>query len=222
MQANRWYVAWAKVSGPSSDCGSGGQETVTAEDQIVFYFKTSKEANNGTDVNAGQIPQLLYRVITPENQNYSRKRDQLEPVYILKREFSRTVTEECFHSLISLLQWSWNTLKASLADTSFNTATSPSHTIVEMDRLIYISKASLRLLRTYTNEIYPNQASKKTPSESVRLAECIGEVRALLRQILSDSVTTTLKTKGIFFTLYFIIFLFFSFHRILFLNAIYR
>ncbi|XP_031781072.1 E3 ubiquitin-protein ligase MYCBP2 isoform X6 [Nasonia vitripennis] len=196
LQANRWYVAWAKVSGPSSDCGSGGQETVTAEDQVVFYFKTSKEANNGTDVNAGQIPQLLYRVITPENQNYSRKRDQVEPVYILKREFSRTVTEECFHSLISLLQWSWNTLKASLADTSLNTATSPSHIIVEMDRLVYISKASLRLLRTYTNEIYPNQASKKTPSESVRLAECIGEVRALLRQILSDSVSTTLKTKG--------------------------
>lgn len=35
LQANRWYVAWAKVSGPSSDCGSGGQGMVTAEDQLV-------------------------------------------------------------------------------------------------------------------------------------------------------------------------------------------
>lgn len=125
-------------------------------------------------------------------------------MYILKREFSRTVTEECFHALISLLQWSWNTLKASLADTSLHAAASPSHIVAEMDRLVYISKASLRLLRTYTNEIYPNQASKKTPSESVRLAECIGEVRALLRQILSDSVSLTTKTKG---NLQFIIFL---------------
>lgn len=33
LQANRWYVAWAKVGGPSSDCGSGGQAMVTAEDQ---------------------------------------------------------------------------------------------------------------------------------------------------------------------------------------------
>ncbi|KAJ8666974.1 hypothetical protein QAD02_008636, partial [Eretmocerus hayati] len=194
LQANRWYVAWAKVSGPSSDCGSGGQEVVTAEDQVVFYFRTSKEANNGTDVNAGQIPQLLYRVTTPENQNFSRKKDQAEMVYILKRDFSRTVTEECFNSLISLLQWSWNTLKASLADTNFHT--SATSTIVEMERLVYISRASLRLLKTYTNEIYPNYVVKKAPSESVRLAECIGEVRALLRQILSDSVIMHLKGKG--------------------------
>ena len=24
LQAGRWYVAWARVSGPSSDCGSSG------------------------------------------------------------------------------------------------------------------------------------------------------------------------------------------------------
>jgi hypothetical protein len=85
-----------------------------------------------------------------------------------------------------------------MVDTSLYNATTPTYTIAEMDRLVYISKASLRLLRTYTNEIYPNQTSKKTPSESVRLAECIGEIRALLRQILSDSVTPTTKTKGNF------------------------
>ncbi|XP_014476555.1 PREDICTED: E3 ubiquitin-protein ligase MYCBP2 isoform X7 [Dinoponera quadriceps] len=191
LQANRWYVAWVKVSGPSSDCGSGGQGMVTAEDQVMFYFKSSKRSNNGTDVNAGQIPQLLYRVVTHENQTSNRQRDQLEPVYVLKREFSRTVTKECFQSLISLLQWSWNTLKAGLAD-----ATASTHALLEMERLVYISKASLRLIRTYTNEIYPNHAVRKVPLESVRLAECIGEVRALLRQILSDSLPFALKNKG--------------------------
>ncbi|KAH0954749.1 hypothetical protein HN011_008203, partial [Eciton burchellii] len=195
LQANRWYVAWAKVGGPSSDCGSGGQGMVTAEDQVMFYFKSSKRSNNGTDVNAGQIPQLLYRVITLENQTSNRQRDQIEPVYVLRREFSRTVTKECFQSLISLLQWSWNTLKATLADAATHIASS-THAMLEMERLVYISKASLRLLRTYTNEIYPNHVVKKIPPESVRLAECIGEVRALLRQILSDSVPIILKSKG--------------------------
>jgi hypothetical protein len=28
LQAGRWYVAWARVSGPSSDCGSSGQSQV--------------------------------------------------------------------------------------------------------------------------------------------------------------------------------------------------
>ena len=31
--------------------------------RIVFKFKNSKKSNNGTDVNAGQIPQLLYRYV---------------------------------------------------------------------------------------------------------------------------------------------------------------
>ena len=57
------YVAWARVSGPSSDCGSSGQAQVTTEDQIQFYFKSSKKSNNGTDVNAGQLPQLLYKLV---------------------------------------------------------------------------------------------------------------------------------------------------------------
>jgi hypothetical protein len=37
--------------------------------------------------------------------------------------------------------------------------------------------------------------SKKIPAESVRLAECVGDVRALLRQILSDSVPNIHVTR---------------------------
>jgi hypothetical protein len=36
---------------------------------------------------------------------------------------------------------------------------------------------------------------KKIPAESVRLAECVGDVRALLRQILSDSVPSVNITR---------------------------
>lgn len=59
--SGKWYLAWARISGPSSDCGSAGQATVTTEDQVVFNFKSSKKANNGTDVNSGQIPSIMYR-----------------------------------------------------------------------------------------------------------------------------------------------------------------
>lgn len=92
---------------------------------MVFQFKSSKKSNNGTDVNAGQIPQLLYRYIRnfssvlitlvyreysffhmpvlfwfsrlPSNDgNTSKGKQQTsEPVHILKRSFARTVSVVC-------------------------------------------------------------------------------------------------------------------------------
>lgn len=192
FQAHRWYVAWCRISGPSSDCGSSGQTMVTTEDQVLFYFKSSKKSNNGTDVNAGQIPQLLYRVVTPENQTPSRPMDVTESVYILSKDFSRTVTKECFQSLLSLLQWSWNTFKLGVVDTQTSLHLT---SMLELERLVYISRGSLRLIRIYTNEMYPNQVTRKIPLENVHLAESVGDVRALLKQILSDNLPSMMLTK---------------------------
>ncbi|XP_014287849.1 E3 ubiquitin-protein ligase MYCBP2 isoform X3 [Halyomorpha halys] len=204
LMAHRWYVAWARVSGPSSDCGSSGQGMVTTEDQVIFYFKSSKKSNNGTDVNAGQIPQLLYRVVTPESQATNRQTDSTEPACILSREFSRTVSRDGLQSLLALLQWSWNTFKVGLLEminAVYVSAEQYEYRVAmqEQERLVYISKASLRLLRMYTNEIYPNQIScKRQLPESVLLAECVGDIRALLKQILSDtSVMCDPRPKGI-------------------------
>lgn len=47
-------------SGPSSDCGASGKTNVTAEDGVHFSFRNSRMSNNGTDINVGQIPELLY------------------------------------------------------------------------------------------------------------------------------------------------------------------
>lgn len=47
-------------SGPSSDCGASGRANVIAEDGVQFFFRNSRMSNNGTDVNVGQIPELLY------------------------------------------------------------------------------------------------------------------------------------------------------------------
>ncbi|XP_069976524.1 E3 ubiquitin-protein ligase MYCBP2-like, partial [Penaeus vannamei] len=111
VQANKWYVAWARVSGPSSDCGSSGQSMVTTEDQVIFYFKSSKKSNNGTDVNAGQIPQLLYRITSQEGAVAPRPtQDSTEPIPILCKAFFMTVRNDVFQSLLDLLGWAWSTL----------------------------------------------------------------------------------------------------------------
>ena len=38
LQSGRWYVAWARVSGPSSDCGSSGQTQVSRYLQSACNF----------------------------------------------------------------------------------------------------------------------------------------------------------------------------------------
>lgn len=113
--ANRWYLVWVRIAGPSSDCGSAGQTSVTTEDQIVFNFRTSQKANNGTDVNSGQIPSILYRTINTESKTSNASHDN-DPVYKVSRLFGNTVTKDCFESLIELLKWSWTSFKRSLTE----------------------------------------------------------------------------------------------------------
>lgn len=124
-------------------------------------------------------------------------------------------------------------------------------TTASLNRLFYINKACLRLLRKYTNEIYPNNVFTKTdkpqtttataaankksetqiyvlnqaPStsknipttkffmgssmeaatptnpkkinmENLQLAECIGDVRSLLIQMLSDDIPSDIDIDG--------------------------
>ena len=225
LAAGRWYIAWARVSGPSSDCGSSGQTQVTTEDQIQFHFKSSKKSNNGTDVNAGQLPQILYKIITNEAvSNAHRRSDPPEPVSILSSHFARAVTVECFQSLISLIKWSWGSFKMGISeliaeesniplggnDRKMNSATfysaDQSPAILNLERLIFICRACLRLCVVYTEEVYPsrflpsrvlsngNNDSFKLPvPETPKLAECIYDIRTLLQQILTDSLPLLTK-----------------------------
>lgn len=41
LQLGWWYVAWARVSGPSSDCGSHGQATITTDDGYSLIFQNA-------------------------------------------------------------------------------------------------------------------------------------------------------------------------------------
>ena len=189
--AGKWYVAWARVSGPSSDCGSSGQGQVSTEDQIMFTFKSSKKSNNGTDVNAGQIPQLLYRVVAPESSGSGRKYEPPEPVYILSQKFGRPLTTDSFQALLALLQWAWTTFKHSVAEVV--DAPSDRGALMDLHRLVFICKACLRLIVSYIEDIYPSpssstdkESSTKTVPETQRLAECVYEVKTQLVSMLAD------------------------------------
>lgn len=239
ITAGRWYLVWARIAGPSSDCGSCGQATVTTEDQVVFTFKSSKKANNGTDVNSGQIPAILYRLITQESKQPPAPVD-VDPVKRVTKEFANSVNKECFESLVLMLNWSWEAFKGYLREQR-----DMAHQLQvkqSLEYLIHVNKSCLRLLRKYTNEIYPqygtsdeiaeyistasthktvssrsdkdvtkftkpssslltkyfndnsssgggNQSPmKKSNMENIQLAECIGNVRAMLIGIFCDDI----------------------------------
>lgn len=167
---------------------------IITEDQVIFYFKSSKKSNNGTDVNAGQIPQLLYKIVSHENQSPPKHVDIIESTHILSKAFSRKVSKECFQSLLSLLQWSWNTFKWAMLE---GQPVKNLYNNLELERLVYISRASLRLICTYTNEIYPRRINKRMPTENSNLVECVGDTRTLLKQILSDNIPMTVQNKKI-------------------------
>lgn len=200
LQANRWYVAWARISGPSSDCGSSGQSVVSTEDQLIFYFKSSKKSNNGTDVNAGQIPQLLYKVCSTNDVSSqglsSRINSELseDSNFIVSREFYLNVTPDSFCALLKLLKWSWQSFKTNINDLNLITSSSPttlSCILIDLKHLAYIACVSLNLIKIYVNEIFPNTQRKLTASssDSFKLAECVYDARTLINQIFLEPPT---------------------------------
>lgn len=220
--AGKWFMVWAKISGPSSDCGAGGQGTVSGDDQVVFTFKSSKKANNGTDVNSGQIPSILYKVVHRES-NKPAQGHEAHSIHKISKLFANSVTKECFDSLITMSRWAFDSFKAMA--TKYTDRNKSPQTKATLERLVYVNSASLRLMRKYINEIYPTSqmmgkdkvmsegkakgngksvaftlsimesvhssgthggAKRPSHSENILLAECVGEVRALLMRILRD------------------------------------
>ncbi|XP_060809498.1 E3 ubiquitin-protein ligase MYCBP2 [Amyelois transitella] len=187
IAANRWYVAWACINGPSSDCGSSGQAMVI-NDEIGFHFKTSKKSNNGTDVNAGQIPCLLYNIVGPDHAVTVRCVDLGEPIIALSKNLSRKVTVPCFKSLITLLQWSWTTFREILLETNGLVPITIEKLAVmkHQKRLVYIIRASLRLVKSYIVEIYPQQNKKRNSHEYMSFFEAIAETRNFIQSMMRE------------------------------------
>lgn len=180
-------MAAATINGPSSDCGSAGQAMVINDD-VGFHFKTSKKSNNGTDVNAGQLPCLLYNVLGPDHPMPIRHLDPGEPVIVLSKNISRKVTVPCFRSLITLMQWSWRTFKDILLETNgqvpinYQKLTLMKH----QKRLVYIIRAGLRLVRSYIKEVYPQSVKRRNSPDYMSYFESIAEIRNFIQSMMAD------------------------------------
>ena len=170
----------------------------------MFTFKSSKKSNNGTDVNAGQIPQLLYRIVAPESSVSGRKYEPPEPVHILSSKFGRPLTTDSFQALLALLQWAWSTFKLSVAEVV--DAPSNRAALMDLQRLVFICKANLRLIVSYIEDIYPSPSSNtdkdlspslKSVPETQRLAECVYEVRSQLVSMLADCLPALTSIRNI-------------------------
>ena len=58
--AGKWYVAWARVSGPSSDCGSSGQgQVITEDDTLLEQGRQSISNQSRQNKKLTQKPKLL-------------------------------------------------------------------------------------------------------------------------------------------------------------------
>lgn len=234
--AGKWYLLWVKVSGPSSDCGSSGQNIVVGDDQVVFTFKSSKKSNNGTDINSGQIPSILYRVVA-HDRKISDGVSKSETVCKISKQFINTISSESFENLVKLLSWSWSQFKVKINEMVEKISSSDE---LLLNRYVYTCQVCLRLLKKYINEIYPSDSfkfnesekatvtrsyqqnemsktnqlpassvsilsefgsqhsSRKSNVEKIQLAESIGNVRALLIQILCDDLSSGCGNKSEF------------------------
>lgn len=161
-------------------------------DEVGFHFKTSKKSNNGTDVNAGQIPCLLYNTATHDRHVLLRNADIVEPVIVLSKNISRKITVPCFRSLITLLHWSWNTFRISIFDTNGSVPLNylKLKTTKKLKRIVYVMRSSLRLVKSYINEVFPQHTRKRNSAEHMSYFEAIADVRNLVQRILMEPIPT--------------------------------
>ena len=64
--------------------------------------------------------------------------------------------QECFEALLKLLEWSWNTFHSIAREVDTTKGGSHLGAMTDLKKLVYISRACLRLLKIYVTEIYPD------------------------------------------------------------------
>lgn len=64
-------------------------------------------------------------------------------------------TQDCFHSLLRLLRWAWQSFKAGYCEAVLGSLMPASAALIDLERLEYICTSCLHLLKIYINEIYP-------------------------------------------------------------------
>jgi E3 ubiquitin-protein ligase MYCBP2 len=77
-------------------------------------------------------------------------------LYYMSQLFIFLILKENFEALLKLLEWSWNTFHSIAQDLDTSRGSSHLGAITDLQKLVYISRACLRLLKTYINEVYPD------------------------------------------------------------------
>ena len=98
LKPSCWYLVKVCIHGPSSDAGGDGKRTVTGDDGIKFSFMNSKHSNNGTDARSGQIPLIIYRLASGEDDKETEATEDKKEstsVHLIKKDFAGTVSEVC-------------------------------------------------------------------------------------------------------------------------------
>ena len=107
LKANFWYMVKVCITGPSSDAGGDGKESITGTDGVKFLFKDSKSANNGTTTKSGQLPGIIYRLSSEDDddKNVAEVSDDKKDgsvVHMIKKDFAGTVSEVCVRLCVSV------------------------------------------------------------------------------------------------------------------------
>ena len=63
--------------------------------------------------------------------------------------------QQCFEAVLQLLEWSWSASHTAMEVDGLK-GDGYQAALADMSRLVYISRACLRLLRIYVNEVYPD------------------------------------------------------------------
>lgn len=192
--AAKWYLMWVKVSGPSSDCGSNGQNIVVGDDQVVFTFKSSKKSNNGTDINSGQIPSILYRVVA-HDRKITDGTGKSEVVCRISKQFINTISSESFENLVKLLSWSWSQFKVKINEMVEKIS---SNDELLLNRYVYTCQVCLRLLKKYINEIYPSESFKYNENEKTTVSRSMqqADVHTKSSQLPQSSASIISETSS--------------------------
>lgn len=81
---------------------------------------------------------------------------------------TRVCLQECFDSLLSILQWSWTTLVLGVEELRGLKGFQYTATLLDLERLRFVGTCCLRLLRVYICEIFPIAGqSEETPHRRV-------------------------------------------------------
>lgn len=189
--AGKWYLMWVKISGPSSDCGSSGQNIVVGEDQVVFTFKSSKKSNNGTDINSGQIPSILYRVIA-NDRKLPESLHKIDEICKISKNFINTISSESFENLVKLLNWAWSQFKSKTLESNEKFS---SNDEILLNRFVYICQVCLRLLKKYINEIYPSESFKYNENDKTTYNKNNQNEISKLGDVKTETAPTTSKQE---------------------------